>query len=115
MSRATCLHSPRVMVPNGGKHKDGSPQMQCRDCVRAARNRHSRKKIGYDALFEKQGGLCAFCEQPLADDNTTHRDHNHETGEVRGLVHAGCNVMIGGIENAIALVGMERLMRYVGW
>lgn len=111
--RAKCLHTPRVLVPNGARRKDGSDILQCYECVRLSKHRSYRKRIGYDALFEKQGGGCAFCGQPLVDDNTTHRDHNHKTGKTRGLVHAQCNQMIGGIENAVALVGMHNIIRYL--
>jgi hypothetical protein len=111
--RATCNHMPRRMVPNGQKHKDGSPQLVCADCVSTWKQRYHRKKSGFAALWDHQHGLCAFCGQLLADDNTTHRDHNHATGDVRGLVHAQCNQMIGGIENAIALVGLDGIARYL--
>jgi hypothetical protein len=43
----------------------------------------------------------------------THLDHNHQTGVERGLVHAGCNMWIGGVETAIARIGLARLLRYV--
>jgi hypothetical protein len=111
--RATCQHIPRRLVPNGAKRKDGLAQLVCADCKSAWGRRSNRKRNGFQALWDAQHGLCAFCSQPLADDNTTHRDHNHTTGVVRGLVHAQCNQMIGGIENAIALVGLDALVRYI--
>lgn len=111
--RATCNHTPRRMVPNGQKHKDGTAQMICADCRSIWSQRYNRKKTGFAALWDAQHGLCAFCEQPLADDNTTHRDHNHATGTVRGLVHAQCNQMIGGLELAISLVGLNRVCAYI--
>lgn len=55
----------------------------------------------YDALLEAQGGLCAVCRKeetvigrgglvkPLAV------DHNHVTGQVRGLLCQRCNFAIG--------------------
>jgi hydroxylamine reductase (hybrid-cluster protein) len=113
MSQAKCLHEPRVMVPNGGKRKDGTPILQCRQCVRASHNRSSRRKQGYDEKFAQQEGQCAFCDEPLADDNTTHREHNHATGKERGLVHARCNQMISGIEDAMDLIGLERVVRWM--
>ncbi len=112
MARAQCLHMPRIMVPNGAHRKDGSEILQCRSCVRESKQRSYRRRQGYDEWFQRQAGLCAFCGQALADDNTTHLDHNHATGEKRGLVHAACNQMIGGIENAAKLVGWPALHRY---
>ena len=114
--RATCNHTPRRLVPNGQKHKDGSPQMVCADCLATWRRRAHKKKTGFAALWTLQRGLCAFCGYPLVDDNTTHRDHNHKTGAVRGLVHARCNQTIAQIENTIAIRGWEtfwtKMMNY---
>ena len=109
MSQAKCLHTPRVLVAASVKHKDGSPVMVCKECQRVAKRKSRRKIMGYDAQFARQAGLCAFCGLVLPDDNTTHREHNHKTGEERGLVHARCNQMISGIEDAVALLGLLRV------
>lgn len=113
MARAKCLHDPRVMVANGGTHKDGTPQLQCKECVRVSKRDSMRRKNKRDEWWDKQGGLCAFCGQHLVNDNTTHREHNHVTGEERGLVHARCNQMISGIEDAMAMLGVERVVRWM--
>jgi hypothetical protein len=54
-----------------------------------------------EILWKRQGGLCAFCEAPLnlAKTNTIHLEHNHETGQVRGFVHAACNFIEGQVKN----------------
>lgn len=112
--RTFCLHEPKRWVALSQKHLDGTPVMTCADCRSAWRRQNRRKKIGYDQWFEQQGGLCAFCGLALEEDsNKTHLDHNHVTGVKRGLVHAQCNLMIGGIENAVALVGLDHLLRYI--
>jgi len=111
--RATCNHIPRRLVPNGAKHQDGTPQMVCADCRSTWGRRYNCKRQGFYDWWERQRGLCAFCGQPLVDDNTTHLDHDHATGRKRGLVHVQCNQMIGGIENAVALVGLDALVRYM--
>jgi len=99
-------------VANGQKHKDGTSIVICADCKAAYAQRWHRKKQGWQAFWDAQRGLCAFCGQSLVDDSTTHLDHNHVTGVKRGLVHAQCNQMIGGIESAVALVGWTRLTAY---
>ncbi len=59
----------------------------------------------YLALHEKQGGVCAICQQPekVKDKNGEIRslavDHNHETGEVRGLLCFRCNTQLHVLEN----------------
>jgi len=69
-----------------------------------ARRSHLKHKYGitledYDALFAKQGGTCAICQGTTGHvamkEDTLCVDHDHNTGEVRGLLCHPCNVMIG--------------------
>lgn len=64
-------------------------------------------KEQYDALLTKQSGRCKICESQLGCDLRV--DHNHETGEIRGLLCPNCNSGLGlfkedpqRLENAIA-------------
>lgn len=45
-----------------------------------------------DTLKDKQGGVCAICAQP---GKSLCVDHNHTTGEVRGLLCSNCNTGLG--------------------
>ncbi|MBC8391514.1 MAG: endonuclease VII domain-containing protein [Deltaproteobacteria bacterium] len=52
----------------------------------------------YYGILEKQGGKCAICGSTDSGDKRTkrfHLDHCHETGKVRGLLCASCNMGIG--------------------
>jgi hypothetical protein len=51
----------------------------------------------YDALLVAQGNRCAICGSPdwPGKDNRPHVDHNHETGQIRGLLCGPCNVGLG--------------------
>ena len=57
----------------------------------------------YEAIFEAQGGLCAICREPeprRAKSTATDRmampvDHDHASGEVRGLLCSNCNITLG--------------------
>lgn len=49
----------------------------------------------YGALFAAQGGLCAICRAECPTGRKLAVDHNHKTGEVRGLLCANCNQGIG--------------------
>jgi Recombination endonuclease VII len=55
----------------------------------------------YDQMVEKQGGGCAICHAKVAfqDGRKLCVDHNHETGEVRGILCGLCNSVLGHIEN----------------
>lgn len=73
-----------------------------RESNRAA---HLRRMYGlsckeYAALVEAQHGVCAICGQPetrTRDGVVQHLvvDHDHETGAVRGLLCAMCNLGLG--------------------
>jgi hypothetical protein len=49
----------------------------------------------FDALSEHQAGLCAICTDALPRGKGCHVDHNHATGEIRGLLCNTCNVGLG--------------------
>jgi hypothetical protein len=46
-----------------------------------------------EILEAQQNGLCAICHEPFTE--TPAIDHCHETGLVRGLLHARCNLLLG--------------------
>lgn len=60
------------------------------------RTRYGLTLEEFDARLLAQGGGCAICgikKNQLARD--FHVDHNHETGQVRGLLCFACNTGIG--------------------
>lgn len=63
--------------------------------------RHLRNKYGvsaeeYAERLDRQGGCCAICRTSAAElGETLAVDHSHETGQVRGLLCAKCNRMLG--------------------
>ena len=89
--RATCKACESKRQSERYKEQGGSVQ----------REYHLQNKYGlslheYDQKLASQGGLCAVC----LTDNPGSRgrfcvDHNHQTGEVRGLLCATCNQGIG--------------------
>lgn len=62
----------------------------------------------YENLLHSQEGVCAIC----LSSKSLRIDHNHETGEVRGLLCHGCNVALGHfMEDAVVL---RRAVEYLG-
>jgi hypothetical protein len=45
----------------------------------------------------KQLNVCALCGEAVVDDAVL--DHCHKTGQIRGVLHRGCNSLLGKIEN----------------
>ena len=62
-------------------------------------------KDNFIKLKEKQFGLCAICYEKLPDDRKIRVDHDHYTGEVRGLLCSRCNLAVAIFENNKDLIG----------
>lgn len=62
-------------------------------------------------MFERQSGECAGCLSPLLLNRTTHVDHCHETGKVRGLLCNDCNLTVGLAHNSSST--LVRLSEYL--
>lgn len=50
-------------------------------------------KAEYEALLDEQRGCCVICGECLMYELRV--DHDHETGEIRGLLCANCNAGLG--------------------
>jgi hypothetical protein len=51
----------------------------------------------YQEMFDEQGGRCAICgtAEPGGRYKVFNVDHNHDTGDVRGLLCGQCNTALG--------------------
>jgi hypothetical protein len=63
------------------------------------RNHNLKTRYGitakeYDALLEAQDGKCAICSRKMDEGRRLAVDHDHDTGEVRGILHVRCNTAI---------------------
>lgn len=61
----------------------------------------------YEELLRAQGSRCAVCAEPHGTTRATtlHVDHDHRTGQVRGLLCANCNHVLGKVRDDV-----ERLL-----
>lgn len=88
-------------------------------------SRHLKAKYGltedeYDLLLAAQGGVCAICgrfETVKRGSNVSRLsvDHDHATGQVRGLLCQSCNVICGMFrdDSARAALFAERMAAYL--
>ena len=70
----------------------------------------------YTALEQAQNHKCKICRTPAykaSHTGTLHVDHDHDTGEVRGLLCLNCNLMLGHAKDnpSILLKGIQYLKR----
>lgn len=103
-------------------------QSWCKKCAHARRAEWARenpKKIKeyriydnyklrpseYEAMLEKQNGLCAICDAILTD-SIIHIDHDHQTLAVRGILCNHCNMMLGWYES---IKDHDRVRSYLGY
>lgn len=58
-------------------------------------------------LLEKQGGACSICGLPVDYKSRTDMvvDHDHNTGEIRGVLHRTCNTGEGKVRNLVTRWG----------
>ncbi len=60
-----------------------------------------KKKYGlqageFQSMYETQNGKCRICKEEVELWNrSTHVDHDHKTGKIRGILCENCNKMLG--------------------
>jgi hypothetical protein len=70
-----------------------NPERQREIARKAALRKYGLAVEDFHNLVRIQENKCACCEDTFT--RTPHVDHNHETGEVRGLLCSNCNTMLG--------------------
>jgi len=83
------------------------------------RNSELKRKYGitledYSARLLQQGGRCAVCPATIGEAKRNRAlfvDHDHETGEIRGLLCGGCNAALGFLRDRPAR--MHSLVAYL--
>ena len=66
----------------------------------------------YDEILESQGNGCAVCgKTPEENGRRLNVDHNHKTGEVRGLLCRTCNLLLGYAKDNI--ITLSRAIEYL--
>lgn len=82
-----------------------------------AREKYRQKtKHVYELFYERQGGVCAVCNQPeTATRNGRIKDlaldHCHTTGNYRGLLCQCCNTALGRVKDDVTL--LENMIGYL--
>ena len=98
-SRGLCLVCRRR--DNIQKFREKHPGYNLDDKRRAQRrywnlmSKYGMSLQEYDDLLKKQGGVCAICRKEQTRGHSLCVDHNHETGQNRGLLCHKCNQALG--------------------
>jgi len=61
---------------------------------------HGIDKKEWDSMYSSQNGCCAICERHSSElSRVLQVDHNHATGEIRGLLCTKCNTRLAAVED----------------
>ena len=97
----SCGCKARYKGVNSGRYKHGLSDKSHPDNKRYQRECYDRFKYGLEPeqkeqLFAAQGGACYICRYAFGQKTGDMKvDHNHDTGEVRGLLCDLCNRGLG--------------------
>ncbi len=89
----------------------------CKDCARRKGRAHNlSSSFGltldeYNELFKYQGGVCYLCKKP-PNGRRLSVDHDHQTGEIRGLLCTYCNRNIVGNLTLDQILGVADYVTY---
>jgi hypothetical protein len=103
---ASCSEIKPLTEFHRARSQSGGYNCYCKTCRKAIsaeshlRNSYGMTNAEFQAMVEAQGGLCAICvERPAV-----HVDHDHETGQVRGVLCFPCNAALGQFRDRIDLL-----------
>lgn len=117
-----CIRIKRRRIYQNNKEKYQKYALMMRKkhyekCIERDR-KYKREKLlsipEYNLMHEKQGGLCAICNQPETSKSHSNRvknigeiknkrlaiDHCHNTGKIRGLLCHKCNTGLGAFKDS---------------
>jgi hypothetical protein len=99
---------------NKYKRYDDGLQAWCRECHKHTKRaeRYGLSQSEYLEIYHSQQSMCAGCGIHESDCRIAHAiDHNHNTGEVRGLLCNSCNRGLGLLKDDPDL--LEHLASYL--
>lgn len=75
--------------------KRSFPEYRDRAIERELKRHYGITLKDYEELYRQQNGLCAICEAVPPPGQRFHVDHDHTSGQIRGLLCTRCNPGIG--------------------
>jgi|SRR3989338_7327555 len=109
--KAAC--KARGICPNCEKNPAANGKTCCQDCLNDKKLTLQFGTAGpyrqlYAELFERQGGLCGICRNPM---QRPVLDHCHKTLAVRGLLCSNCNNGLGQFKDSLEL--LSSALKYI--
>jgi hypothetical protein len=88
------------------------PGQTCRVC-KDGLYRYNMTRLDQLKLYESQGKVCILCDSEIkmfSGHTGGFIDHDHKTGDVRGVLCNRCNTVVGGLENH---KNITKLLKYL--
>lgn len=85
--------SETVLIANNGNRR--CPQCYAGHLATQRLKKYGISQSDYEALLNHQGGVCAICNRTMQGSRDEVVDHDHKTGQVRGIIHGNCNIALG--------------------
>lgn len=109
-----CKRAEGVAVKETGRWQSWTPEGQ---------RKYKLQKIygispgEYDSLLSKQKGGCALCGVTAPGSKQSVKylmvDHDHKTGQIRGLLCAPCNMWLGNYQQLLERAGPDAISAYL--
>jgi hypothetical protein len=79
---------------------------------RSIKRFHGLSPEEYESILNSQGGVCAICQKDQWNSKGPNVDHDHLTGNIRGILCNGCNTALGLIkENSDTAIAMAEYIK----
>ena len=100
-------------MPEKRKYRNKTPEEQRITRIRS----YGISVEQYNHLLESQEGVCWICSKPNVPGKSLNIDHDHKTGQVRGLLCGNCNTALGLLREDphVVLRAYEYLNKPVTW
>lgn len=92
---------------NGAKYRS---QNQRKINFTSRVKRYNLDEAAFTDMYNAQKGKCAICKTDISVDGSR-IDHNHDTGEVRGLLCVSCNTGIGLLKDSVSV--LKSAIKYI--
>ena len=102
----------RIKVKNKERRKKADPtKLAKHQRNRILKYRYGISQIDYEQKLEDQKNVCAICKTVWEAKHPLYVDHNHTTGQTRGLLCAKCNTQVGMVETG----DITKVMEYIAY
>ena len=101
--------SGNVGYQNNCKKCQGKQRVQYWKPHQVARRKFGLSDEEYTTLIERSQGLCEVCNNPMGNKRCI--DHDHNTGEIRGVLCNNCNTALGLVGDNVTT--LTKLIQYL--